>query len=68
MIAGHVAISDNVWVGPSVSISNRLDVGKDAYLTMGAVVVKNVSEGEKVTGNFAIPHKKFISNLKASVK
>jgi UDP-3-O-[3-hydroxymyristoyl] glucosamine N-acyltransferase len=31
---------------------------------MGAVVTKDVQDNEVVTGNFAIPHEQFISNLK----
>ena len=68
MIAGHVMMGDDVWVGPSVSISNRLNIGANAFLTIGSVVVKDVPAGHKVTGNFAIPHDRFIQNLKASIK
>ena len=68
MIAGHVTIGDDVWIGPSVSVSNRLNIGADAFLTIGSVVVKDVPAGRKVTGNFAIPHDRFIQNLKASIK
>ena len=33
---------------------------------MGAVVTKNVLEGQQVSGNFAIPHEKFMQNIKMS--
>lgn len=68
MIAGHVTLGDNVWVGPNSSIANRLNIGDGAFITFGSVVVKNVPADEKVTGNFAIPHSKFINNLKKSLK
>lgn len=68
MIAGHVTIGNNVWIGPNASISNRLIIGDDAFITFGSVVVKDVPTGQKVTGNFAIPHTRFIRNLKASIK
>ncbi len=68
MIAGHVTIGDNVWIGPNASISNRLTIGSDAFVTLGSVVVRDVPAGQKVTGNFAIPHEKFIRNLKSSIK
>ena len=64
MISGSTTLLENVWVGPSVTISNGLTIGANAYLTIGSVVTKNVEAGEKVTGNFAIPHQKFIENLK----
>lgn len=68
MIAGHVEFGNDVWVGPSVSVSNRVSIGSEALLTLGSVVVRNVPEKTKVTGNFAIPHEKFIRNLRNSVK
>jgi UDP-3-O-[3-hydroxymyristoyl] glucosamine N-acyltransferase len=68
MFAGHVTLGNNVWVGPNSSISNRLNIGDGAFITIGSVVVKDVAAGEKVTGNFAIPHVKFINNLKKSLK
>lgn len=68
MVAGHVTLGNNVWVGPNASIANRLTIGDDAFITFGSVVVKNVPAGHKVTGNFAIPHDRFIQNLKASIK
>lgn len=68
MIAGHVTIGNDVWIGPNASISNRLSIGDGAFVTLGSVVVRDVPAGEKVTGNFAIPHTRFIRNLKASIK
>ncbi|MGE7957524.1 hypothetical protein ACQKQA_13215 [Pseudomonas sp. NPDC089530] len=68
MLAGHVTLGDNVWIGPKASISNRISIGDGAFVTLGSVVVKDVGVGEKVTGNFAVPHTKFIRNLKKSLK
>lgn len=67
MIAGSTTIGNDVWIGPSASISNNISVGNGCFITLGAVVVKDVAEGQKVTGNFAIPHDKFINNLKKSL-
>lgn len=68
MIAGHVTIGNDVWIGPNASISNRIFIADNAFITLGSVVVRDVSEGDKVTGNFAISHTKFIRNLRASAK
>lgn len=68
MLAGNVTLGDDVWVGPGSSISNRLFLGDKAFITIGSVVVKDVAAGEKVSGNFAIPHLKFIKNLVRSLK
>ena len=67
MIGGNVTMGDDVWVGPSSSIANRLTLGSRAFVTMGAVVTKDVGEDEKVTGNFAVPHQQFLKNLKKSM-
>ncbi len=64
MISGSTTLKENIWVGPGVTVSSGLIIEKNAYLTIGSVVTKNVGENEKVTGNFAIPHNKFIENLK----
>lgn len=67
MIAGSVEIAKESWVGPSSSIANGLTVGKNSFITLGSVVTKNVEDNGKVTGNFAIPHDRFLSNLKKSI-
>ncbi len=63
-IGGRTVIGDNSWIGFSSTIRNGITLGKNARVNMGAVVTKAVMEGESVTGNFAIDHKKFIENLK----
>lgn len=68
MIAGSVTIEDDVWIGPNASISSGLTIQKNAYVTLGSVVTKNVLEGEKVTGNFAVPHQLFLANLKKTIE
>ncbi|MDY6833875.1 MAG: UDP-3-O-(3-hydroxymyristoyl)glucosamine N-acyltransferase [Chloroflexota bacterium] len=64
MIAGSVIIGDDVWIGPSASVSSEIVIGDRASITLGSVVTKNVASGQKVTGNFAIDHDRFISFLK----
>lgn len=68
MIAGNVSIGDQVWIGPSASVSNRLNIGDKAFVTIGAVVIRDVKAGEQVTGNFAMPHKKFLTLYKNGLK
>lgn len=66
-IAGNVEIGEDVWIGVNATISNRIRIGDRARVSLGAVVTKHVPAGETVSGNFAIPHKKFLENLKASL-
>lgn len=64
---GNSRIGDNVWVGVAAVVSNRVSVGSGARVSIGAVVTKDVPAGETVTGNFAIPHRTFMRNLKMSL-
>ncbi len=64
IIAGSVTIGNDVWVGPNATISSEIVIEDDAQISLGAVVTKNILNGQKVTGNFAIEHSKFISFLK----
>ncbi len=51
MIAGSTVIGANVWVAPSASVLNKLTIADDAILGMGAVIIRNVEEGDVVAGN-----------------
>ena len=64
VVAGSAVIGDDVWIGPNACISNKLTMGNGAFITMGSVVTKDVSPGQKVTGNFAIDHQKFLEFIK----
>jgi UDP-3-O-[3-hydroxymyristoyl] glucosamine N-acyltransferase len=64
MVAGSVTIGDDVWIGPNASISSGIQLHDRAFATIGSVVTRDVQAGEAVTGNFAIPHSKFLRNLK----
>ena len=63
MIGGHVTLGNEVWLGPNSTISNRINVGDRASVTLGSVVVQNVEDGKKVSGNFAVPHINFIKKF-----
>jgi acyl-[acyl carrier protein]--UDP-N-acetylglucosamine O-acyltransferase len=64
MIGGSATIGDDVWVGPGVCVSSGVVIGDGASLTIGAVVTRDVGPGERVTGNFAIEHSRFLSHLR----
>jgi UDP-3-O-[3-hydroxymyristoyl] glucosamine N-acyltransferase len=65
MIAGSVTIGDDVWIGPAASITSEVNIGDGASITVGSVVSRNVAPGQRVTGNFAIDHDRFISFIKS---
>ena len=63
-IGGRISIGEDVWIGFGATIRNGIHIGDRARTNMGSVVTRNVGTEEAVTGNFAIPHKDFIANLK----
>ena len=65
MVAGRVIIHDDVWIGPSAAIINGIELGTKANISLGSVVTQDVKANQKVTGNFAIDHKRYIEFLKS---
>lgn len=50
-ISGGNIIEDNVWISPNASLVGYLHIGKNAVVGMGAVVVKDIPNGETWVGN-----------------
>lgn len=67
IIGGNSVIGDDSWVGINATVSNRMVVGNNSRVSLGSVVTRNVDDNMVVTGNFAIPHTRFIENLKDSL-
>lgn len=61
---GRTIIGDDSWVGLGAIISNGLILGNKVSVSLGSVVTKNLKDGEKVSGNFAINHDKYINFIK----
>jgi sugar O-acyltransferase (sialic acid O-acetyltransferase NeuD family) len=59
-IAGEVKIGEGVLLGSGCNIMNRRSVGRNAQVGMGAVVLKNVGDGETVVG---VPAKAKINSI-----
>ena len=68
VISGRVTMGDEVYIGPNVSIVNGLMLGNHSKASIGSVVTRDVKEGQAVTGNFAIEHKKWINFVKKAAK
>lgn len=50
-ISGSSKIEDNVWIGPNATLRGHINVGAGATIGMGAVVTKNIPQGETWIGN-----------------
>lgn len=59
-ICGGANIGDNVRINPGAIISNQIVIGDNAFVTIGSVVIKDVKANERVSGNFALEHNRFI--------
>lgn len=63
IIAGNSCIGDHVWIGASVTIRDNITIGNNTKIRIGSVLINNVLEGEDVSGNFALNHKKNMFNF-----
>jgi len=61
-MAGNCTIGNKVWIGGGAMLSDGITVSDSAKIVMGSVVIKNVSQGQTVSGNFAINHKTNLRN------
>lgn len=67
MLGGSSTIEDGAWVGPNSTISNGLTIGQGASVTLGAVATRDVPAGQRVSGNFAVPHSALLKWVKSLV-
>jgi len=50
MVGGSTVIGDYAWIAPSAVLRDQLKIGERALVGLGAVVVKDVPDGETVMG------------------
>lgn len=55
LVVQPIRIGDGVWVAARAFVGPGVDVGANALLAAGCVVVKNVPEGARMAGNPARP-------------
>lgn len=56
MLAGSVEVGDGAYVAPCASVRQHMSIGANAFIGLGAVVVKDVADEECVKG---VPAKRF---------
>jgi len=64
MIGGSTTIGDYSWIAPSASLMNKVAIERNVTVGMGAVVTKDIPEGETWTGSPARPLKEFLEIMK----
>lgn len=50
-LSGGVRIGRRAWVGPNASVMQKVSIGADCLVGIGAVVIKDVPAGSVVAGN-----------------
>ncbi|MBY6063708.1 UDP-3-O-(3-hydroxymyristoyl)glucosamine N-acyltransferase [Pseudidiomarina sediminum] len=50
-LSGGVVVGENAWIAPNVSTHQKLTIGANSLVGLGAVVVKDVPESTVVAGN-----------------
>jgi UDP-3-O-[3-hydroxymyristoyl] glucosamine N-acyltransferase len=63
VINGNVAVGADSWIGPGSIVSQNLRIGEKAFVSLGAVVIRNLATGARVSGNFAVPHRRLLRML-----
>jgi UDP-3-O-[3-hydroxymyristoyl] glucosamine N-acyltransferase len=51
-ISGSTISGEDVWYGPNCTVSNSLRIGDKASVTIGAVCITDVNDGQRVIGAF----------------
>ena len=53
--SGPISVGDGAWVGAGVFVGPRVDIGDEAVVSAGSVVLKTLEGGMICSGNPAIP-------------
>jgi UDP-3-O-[3-hydroxymyristoyl] glucosamine N-acyltransferase len=63
VINGSVTVGTDSWIGPGAVVSQNVRIGEKACVSLGAVVIRNVAAGARVSGNFAVSHRRLLRML-----
>jgi UDP-3-O-[3-hydroxymyristoyl] glucosamine N-acyltransferase len=64
-ISGRCELGDGSYIGPNACIRNGVKIGRNATVSMGSVVTRDVPDDETVTGNFAVRHDEWLRFVKS---
>jgi UDP-3-O-[3-hydroxymyristoyl] glucosamine N-acyltransferase len=63
VVNGNVDLGRDTWIGPRAVIAQGLRIGEEAFVSLGAVVIRSLPARSRVSGNFAIPHRRLLRFL-----
>ncbi|ABC64749.1 UDP-3-O-(R-3-hydroxymyristoyl)-glucosamine N-acyltransferase [Erythrobacter litoralis] len=64
-VLGRTIVGDEAYLGPSCVVKNGLVLGARARVNIGAVVTTDLAEDAIVSGNFAVPHDRFLDHIRS---
>ncbi|MDN3715925.1 DapH/DapD/GlmU-related protein [Vibrio breoganii] len=59
ILCGGVIVGENCWIAPGANIKEKVQIGNNAQVGIGAVVIKDILDGDSVFGNPSRSLKKF---------
>tara|TARA_B100001123_G_C15322028_1_gene1028262 strand:+ start:2477 stop:3391 length:915 start_codon:yes stop_codon:yes gene_type:complete len=62
-ISGRVVLGEDVYIGPNATITNGVNIMDGAFVSLGSVVIGDVTAGKRVSGNYAIDHMKWLKMI-----
>ncbi|MDD5171008.1 MAG: DapH/DapD/GlmU-related protein, partial [Syntrophales bacterium] len=57
VIARMARIEEGAWIGTSSFIREYIRIGRSAKVMAGSIVIRDVANGQSVSGNFAVDHR-----------
>jgi UDP-3-O-[3-hydroxymyristoyl] glucosamine N-acyltransferase len=63
-ISGRATVGRGAYIGPNAAISNGVALGDKSVVSIGSVVTRAVAPNTRVTGNFAMPHAKWLALIR----
>jgi acyl-[acyl carrier protein]--UDP-N-acetylglucosamine O-acyltransferase len=64
-ISGRCELGEGAYIGPNACLRNGVRIGKNATVSMGSVVTRDVADDMVVSGNFAVPHANWLAFVKS---
>jgi UDP-3-O-[3-hydroxymyristoyl] glucosamine N-acyltransferase len=64
-ISGRCELGDGSYIGPNACIRNGVKIGRNATVSMGSVVTRDVADDATVSGNFAVDHQDWLQFVKS---
>ncbi len=61
LISGSVKIGKKVWIGPNASIIQKVTIGDESLIGIGAIINKTIDKNNTIMGLEALPIKKLIA-------